>query len=402
MWVTTRDTASDPWGTPVNLGPTVNSSAYDDYPFVTADGLALFFTSTRPGTYGICDMFVSRRATTDDDWGTPVNLGPTVNSGDSVNLPRISADGSTLYFISNRAGGVGRCDIWQVPIIPPIAPPAWMIAPASDPSPANRATDAPRDVVLSWTPGIFVPAINGHKVYFSENFNDVDGGIGGIAQDANSFTPPQRLDFETTYYWRVDEVNGPPDSTVFKGNFWSFTTEPVGYPIGGANITATASSAGQADLGPENTINGSGLDENDLHSTEAADMWLSGNELLGAWIQYEFDKVHKLHEMWVWNSNQTFEALFGFGMKDVTVEYSTNETDWTALAGVPEFAQAPGISGYAHDTTVDFGGAVAKYIKLTAASNWAAGVPPDVILGWRAGRERQSRTMSMLPSTNRL
>ncbi|MHC4541210.1 MAG: LamG-like jellyroll fold domain-containing protein, partial [Planctomycetota bacterium] len=286
---------------------------------------------------------------------------------------------------------------------------------ASNPSPAYGATDVSRDVVLSWTPGEFAPAVNGHTVYLSESFTDVNDGVGGITLSASSYAP-ERLDFETIYYWRVDEVNAPPDSTVFEGDVWSFTTEPVGYAIDGANITATASSTGQADFGPEKTIDGSGLDENSLHSTEPMDMWLSGSEPLGAWIQYELDKMYKLHEMWVWNSNQIFESLFGFGMRAVTVEYSTNGTDWTAQADVPEFAQAPGTGDYAHDTTVDFGGAVAKVVRLTATSNWAGVLPQyglsevrffsmpvsarepspdsgatdvdvDVVLGWRAGRE---------------
>ncbi|MHC4541508.1 MAG: discoidin domain-containing protein, partial [Planctomycetota bacterium] len=287
---------------------------------------------------------------------------------------------------------------------------------ALEPKPADGQTDVPRDVVLGWKPGVYSPPTNGHKVYFGESFRDVNDGIGGIAQDANSYAPPQLLDFGTTYYWRVDEVNGPPDYTVYQGDVWSFTTEPIGYPIDGANITATASSAGQENLGPENTINGSGLDDNDLHSVEPADMWLSGNEPLGAWIQYELDKVYKLHEMWVWNSNQVFEPLFGFGMKDVTVEYSTNGADWTALADVPEFTKAPGTGGYAHDTTVDFGGGLAKYVRLAATSNWGGVLPQfglsevrlfyipvrarkpspdsgaadaavDGTLSWRAGRE---------------
>ncbi|UCC99201.1 MAG: discoidin domain-containing protein, partial [Phycisphaerales bacterium] len=245
---------------------------------------------------------------------------------------------------------------------------------ASEPNPVDEATDVPRDVVLSWTPGIYAPPINGHRVYLSKSFNDVNDGMGGATLDASSHDPG-RLEYETTYYWRVDEVNAPPDSTVYAGEVWSFTTEPVGYPINGVNITATASSVGQADFGPENTINSSGLDENGLHSTNATDMWLSDNELLGAWIQYEFDKVHRLHEMWVWNSNQVFEALFGFGMKDVTVEYSTDGADWTALPNVPEFAKAPGMAGYAHNTTVDFGGAVAQYVRLTANSNWGGILP---------------------------
>jgi hypothetical protein len=295
---------------------------------------------------------------------------------------------------------------------------------ASNPYPADGATDVPRDVALSWTPGEFAPAINGHIVYLSENFSDVNEGIGGITESTTRYAPPQRLTFDTTYYWRVDEVNAPPDSTVYPGAVWSFTTEPVGYPIDGANIAATASSAGGADFGPEKTIDGSGLDADDLHSTEATTMWLSDNEPLGAWIQYELDKVYKLYEMWVWNSNQVFEALFGFGCRDVTVEYSANGTDWTALAGVPEFAQAPGTGDYAHNTTVDFGGVPAKYVRLTANSNWGGVLPQyslsevrfsyipviarepspdsgatdvdlDVTLSWRAGRDAATHDVSL-------
>ncbi|MEE8307638.1 MAG: discoidin domain-containing protein, partial [Gammaproteobacteria bacterium] len=193
-----------------------------------------------------------------------------------------------------------------------------------------------------------------------------------IAQSAASYAQPQRLDFGTTYYWRVDEVNGSPDYTVYEGKIWSFTTELFAYPI--ENIAAIASSASQEKMGPENTINGSGMDDNDLHSTDERDMWLSGMEPLGAWIQFEFDSVCKLLEMWVWNSNQTVESLVGFGFKDVTVEYSTNGTDWTTLAGVTQFAQAPGVAGYQHNT-VDFGGAAAKYVKVTAISNWGGILP---------------------------
>jgi len=249
---------------------------------------------------------------------------------------------------------------------------------AKEPSPADAATDVPREVVLGWKPGIFAPPTNGHKVFFGENFNDVNNGIGGVTQDTNSYTPAQRLDFGTTYYWRIDEVNGPPDYTVHQGSVWSFTTEPLGYPI--ENIIATASSSHSADMGPENTINGSGLDANDLHSTEETTMWLSGTEPLGAWIQYEFDKVYKLHQMWVWNSNQVVEPLLGFGLKDVTIEYSTNGTDYTTLGTTHQFAQAPGTPDYAHNTTIDLGGVGAKYVRLTANSNWG-GIMPQYGLG---------------------
>jgi hypothetical protein len=284
---------------------------------------------------------------------------------------------------------------------------------ATGPSPADGEIDVSRDVVLSWQPGIHAAPVDGHKVYFSENFNDVNDGIGGITQSDSSYAPG-RLDFGTTYYWRVDEVNNVSPESPWIGSVWSFTTELLAYPI--ENITATASSVHQADMGPENTINGSGMDANDFHSTEETDMWRSSAEPLGAWIGYEFDKVYKLHEMRVWNSNQMIEPLVGVGFKDVTVEYSTNGTDYTTLGTTYEFAQAPGADGYAHNTTIDFDGAAVKYVRLTATSNWggilpqyglsevrffyipvnatkpdpdsgATGVDVDVVLGWRAGRE---------------
>jgi beta-lactamase regulating signal transducer with metallopeptidase domain len=119
IWFTTRPTKDDPWGEPLNLGPTVNSSAFDVRPFITADGLKLFFDSTRSGGYGQGDLYVTTRATLSEPWGTPVNLGPTVNSPAWEELPSVSADGSTLYFDSeNRPGGLGYFDLWQVKILP--------------------------------------------------------------------------------------------------------------------------------------------------------------------------------------------------------------------------------------------------------------------------------------------
>jgi hypothetical protein len=288
---------------------------------------------------------------------------------------------------------------------------------ASGPDPANEATDVPRYFVLMWKPGEFAAPVNGHKVYFGESFNDVNDATGAVAQTAASYTPAQRLDFSKIYYWRVDEVNAPVPRAghiEFKGKVWQFTTEPIAYVS--ENITATASSSGIAQ-GPENTVNGSGLDVNDLHSMEPTDMWLSGSgEPESVWIQYEFDKVCKLHQMWVWNYNQMMESIDGLGFKDVTIEYSTNGIDYMTLGTTREFVQAPGMPDYAHNTIINFGGAAAKYVMLTANSNWgdiqdqyglsevrclyipvlarepnpadgATDVDVDVTFSWRAGRE---------------
>jgi hypothetical protein len=123
IWVSRRETKEDPWGTSVNLGSTVNSSAAEIEPRISADGRTLFFSDYdsgpfRPGGYGAADIWVTMRATVSDPWSTPLNLGPTVNSSAVDGHPAISADGSTIFFMSTRPGGLGGHDLWQAPINP--------------------------------------------------------------------------------------------------------------------------------------------------------------------------------------------------------------------------------------------------------------------------------------------
>ncbi len=244
---------------------------------------------------------------------------------------------------------------------------------ATNPSPANEATEVYRDTSMSWTPGEFAAT---HDVYMGTSFSDVNTASrdkpGSVlvskGQDPNTFKPG-RLDFAKTYYWRVDEVNAPPSTAIFKSSVWSFTTEQLAYKIDVNSITATASSA-DTGTGPENVINGSGLDANDMHGTTPATMWLTAPNAAGStWIQFQFDKVYALSQMWVWNHNTDFEESLGFGLKGVTIRYSVDGTTWTDLKSV-ELAQAPALEGYAHNTTIDCGGVAAKYVRLDVAGNW--------------------------------
>ena len=113
-------TASSPeqkysdWSEPINLGPNVNSTAMDRGPAVSKDGLSLYFASSRiDGTqFGGEDIYVSQRATRDDEWGPAVNLGPIINTADNEQVPAFSRDGHLMFFASNRPGGLGGVDIW--------------------------------------------------------------------------------------------------------------------------------------------------------------------------------------------------------------------------------------------------------------------------------------------------
>ena len=239
-----------------------------------------------------------------------------------------------------------------------------------DPSPEDEAVDVPIDTTLSWTPGDFALA---HDVYMGTSFDDVNNATtpDSPGQSESTFEPG-RLAYGQTYYWRVDEVNGAPDNTVFKGSVWSFEAEPLAIPI--KNITATASGSFGISS-PENTIDGSELVD-DLHGTGAAAMWISTG--IPATIEYAFDTAYTLHELWIWNSNQLIESFVGFGAKDVVIEYSLDGENWTVLEGVGPLAQAPGTEGYAHNNTINFGGAMAQHVRMTI--NSVQGIAPQASL----------------------
>jgi len=116
IWVATRPSVSEPWGTPINPGPSINSESDDAKPSISADGLTLYFGSTRPGGHGGYDLWMSTRATITDDWSEPENLGATINSSADEAFPCISKDGLELYFsgfgAAGRPGGHGDADIW--------------------------------------------------------------------------------------------------------------------------------------------------------------------------------------------------------------------------------------------------------------------------------------------------
>lgn len=79
---------------------------------ISPDGKYLFFTGcNRPDGLGRCDIYVSRKE--GNEWGKAKNLGNIINSDFWEAQPAISPDGNTLYFVSNRTGGIGGYDIWK-------------------------------------------------------------------------------------------------------------------------------------------------------------------------------------------------------------------------------------------------------------------------------------------------
>jgi Tol biopolymer transport system component len=100
------------WSAPINLGPVVNSPFMDFAPAVSKNGLSLYFSSDRPGGLGSSDIWVSQRDQRDDPWGVPVNLGGPVNTSFGERAPCFSRDGHWMFFVTERPGGFGGDDIW--------------------------------------------------------------------------------------------------------------------------------------------------------------------------------------------------------------------------------------------------------------------------------------------------
>ena len=104
IWVTTRQTLDDEWTEPVNIGPPINTDSLDGTPFISTDGLSLYFCSNRLGGLGEGDLYVSTRPSLDAPWEEPLNLGANVNSNSVDGFPYVSNDGLILYFASFRSG----------------------------------------------------------------------------------------------------------------------------------------------------------------------------------------------------------------------------------------------------------------------------------------------------------
>ena len=216
LWVTTRPTFSDPWSTPVNLGPTVNSPYNEVCPSISADGLTLYFSdwqNPRPGGYGGTDIWVTTRKTRDADWGEPVNLGPTFNSSRHETSARISADGLTLYFGSNRPGGYGSWNLWQVKILPVVD--------------------------LNGDGKVDFKDFRKLAQYWGQNEPSCDiaplpngDGIVDI-KDLNLFAEYLLKEFQPVAHWDMDETEGTTAHDSIGSNNGTIYGNPVWQPTGG-------------------------------------------------------------------------------------------------------------------------------------------------------------------------
>jgi hypothetical protein len=106
------------WSAPTNLGPVINSAFRDVAPAISRDRLSLYFSSNRPGGISVpgtpssIDLYVSRRNSLEEPWGPPTNLGALINTSSIETGAALSRDEHWLFFQSDRSDGFGGLDLW--------------------------------------------------------------------------------------------------------------------------------------------------------------------------------------------------------------------------------------------------------------------------------------------------
>jgi hypothetical protein len=98
------------WGVPEPLGPNINTKYWEGSCSLSADEQTLYFASERPGGLGGRDIYISKKMP-DGTWGKAENLGPAINTQYNDDSPFIHPDGITLFFSSEGHTSIGGYDI---------------------------------------------------------------------------------------------------------------------------------------------------------------------------------------------------------------------------------------------------------------------------------------------------
>lgn len=190
------------WIEPINMGPVINSPAWESQPSLSSDGQILYFSSNRKGGLGGNDIWVSVRAGDRNGWTKPVNLGAPINTMGNDESPFIHADGYTLYYRSNGLPGMGDFDMYV----------------------ARRGANA-----ISWSApknlgypintigneGALSVSLDGTTAYFTSDADDLDDERRSDL-DIYTFEMPPHARPQLATYLKVhivDAVTGAPIST---------------------------------------------------------------------------------------------------------------------------------------------------------------------------------------------
>lgn len=191
IWKTRKITGL--WAAPVNLGPPLNTPTDEGIDTFSQDEKALYLTSdSRPGGLGKNDIYVSRLV--GNKWTEPQNLDHPINTPSNDANASLSADGKTLYFVSDRPEGVGGMDIW----VSQLGSDGKWGEPKNLGEPINTT---------GWEGYVFI-APDGMTLYFSSNGHEGYGGADIFRShfQNGAWSEPENLG---------DKINSPGNDTYF-------------------------------------------------------------------------------------------------------------------------------------------------------------------------------------------
>lgn len=245
--------ASGVWTNVQNLGTAVNSPYWDSHPCISSDGKTLYFASDRPGGMGKVDIYISRFIS--GRWSAPANAGTTVNTEHDDMCPVIAPDTRTLFFASNRPGGLGGFDLYTT-----------KLSAGSFGDPRNLGTP-----INSGSDDYFYYALNtAERAYFSSNRPEGAGGIDIYIVTPNPF-PSEAVvsvhgivtdaktgallgsniiitDLKTNQQvakMRSDDLTGEYFATLVAGHIYSITAQKNGYLFYSERYEVSSTTTGQ-------------------------------------------------------------------------------------------------------------------------------------------------------------
>src|SRR5688572_27011187 len=168
------------WMVPESISKNINTQLNEGTCAISADGRRLIFTSCsgRDGV-GSCDLYESTKV--GEVWTAPKNLGRNVNTSEWESQPSLSADGRTLYFVSDRRAGMGRRDIW--------------ISTLSEQGEWTKAVNAGRQINSQFDEISPFIHVNNRSLYFASNGLPGFGGYDLFVSERESATwgPPVNI-----------------------------------------------------------------------------------------------------------------------------------------------------------------------------------------------------------------
>ena len=211
---------------------------------------------------------------------------------------------------------------------------------ATNPSPADSATDVDVDANLSWTAG---SGATSHDVYFGTDSTPDSGELQGN-QTAATFEPGT-MSNSTTYYWRIDEVDSGGTTT---GNVWNFTTESAASPPGQATSPSPSNSATNVSITADlSWTAGSGATSHDVYFGTSSPGTSQGNQTATT-----FD-----------TGTMSNNTTYYWRIDEVNAAGTTTGTVWsfTTIVATPGQASSPSPANSATD------------VSITADLSWTAG-----------------------------